>query len=160
MGRRRQVVLWLLAVLTVASSLTLPFRFREMRSASWPFTEGLVTHSAMAEGDFNGRHAYQLDLAYLYFADGRELTGSRLDFDDPYRLYTLGEVGELLKQYPKAKKVRVYFDRGDPTVAVLRPGLTSEGRRIAYVNFAMVAVFGLAFAGVMLQWRRAARRKA
>ena len=160
MSRRRRIVLWILAVLTVASALTLPFRFREMRSASWPFTEGLIITSGMAEGEINGRHAYQVNLSYLYFADGLKLTGTLLDFDDPYRLYTLGEAGELVKEYPPAKKVRVYFDRSDPSFALLRPGFTSEGRRIAYINFALVAAFGLAFAGVIVQGRRASRHGA
>ncbi len=91
--------------------------YQGLASASWPAADGKILYSRAR----TGRSAETL-LWYEYHVDGRRYLasnyrngGNGTPFDDVAK--------EAAKRYPVGRTVTVYYDPGDPSNALLEPGL-------------------------------------
>ncbi|NDC75821.1 DUF3592 domain-containing protein, partial [bacterium] len=98
-------------------------------SLGWPTAKGTITQSQL-ERDSDG---YSLRVRYVYRAQGKNLTGTRVAF-----AADSGQYPDWAKRFPPASIVDVHYNPADPADAVLVPGNAKSARRVIY--------FGLIFA--------------
>lgn len=124
-------------------------RLRAWESARWPSVSTVIAWSDLVS-DASGRRA---NIRYEYEVDGRLFASRRITptDDDPgarFRTLTSGwqrsEAPRLVEQFPRGKRVRVFYDPADPSFAVLKPGMPiTEVLSIAVILGA--AGIGIAF---------------
>ena len=87
---------------------------------------------------------YRAAIAYQYVVDGTKLSGTRITMDESQfgsRPWAEGR----LRRYPLSAAVRVSYDPGDPSRAVLEPGISTEhmqglGAAILFLVVGLLAV--------------------
>jgi hypothetical protein len=132
---RRQDLPGLIIIGVIGIALTF-LGFVKIRNASearrWPVVTGTVTVSEVA-----GAIKYRPSVSYTYTIDSvayNSSTISNMNFNTKNR----SVVVEFLKKYPAGSEVKVYYNKSDPSDAILEPG-TNTGH-----------VFLLAFGIVLL----------
>lgn len=103
--------LWVFTVLYLA--------VQAVQSRHWPTAAGRITLSVPKE--LTGREdSERIRIEYVYEVDRITFTGTRVRFVSISRPK---EVETYLARYSVGKQVRVYYKPGDPSDAVLEPGL-------------------------------------
>ena len=96
---------------------------RQQQATSWPVVQGTVTRSEVEAVHSKGIK-YVPKLAYTYFVDGRPYEGSKYRFSS-FRSDKPGYAEEVVARYPVGAHVPVYSRPGQPSEAVLQPGVAS-----------------------------------
>ena len=118
-----------------------------LRSTDWPPTEGSVTASGVdMQNDTDTERRtralrYSPAVSYSYDVDGTTYSSDLLGF---VRLWTDDESGahRIARRYPVGQAVTVYYDPGDPSRAVLDPGVS--------LNSMLTLLFGLTWIAIMI----------
>ena len=102
---------------------------RAARTRIWPTAIGVITASTIQEGPSAGMlipvARYRAAIAYQYEIDGRVLSGTRITMDES-QFESRPWAEDRLRRYPLSATVRVSYDPGDPSRAVLQPGISTE----------------------------------
>ena len=95
--------------------------FHQMRAATFPTADGVITRSEVKTTNEDGT-THRPDLAYTYTVAGQRYTGTR---------YSSSEVGtntqawhKIRDELPVGSRVRVAYNPTDPAESLLRPGFT------------------------------------
>ncbi|MBN2790385.1 MAG: DUF3592 domain-containing protein [Candidatus Delongbacteria bacterium] len=99
-------------------------------SLDWPSTTGKIIlseirHKSSRSGKGNRTSSYHADIKYTYTIGTMLLTGDRVSYGD-YGSSDRGHASSIVRRYPVAKKVRVYYMKDQPAEAVLEPGITGS----------------------------------
>lgn len=123
------------------------FRRISRRSQKWPTTEGVVTASKVAEMPrIRYVPPYQARVSYRYSVGKRRYISTALNFDGG-GYFSRSEAQRVVDRYPVGKQITVYYNPGDPTVAVLEPG----GGGDSFTLSAGIGVLGLVM-GLWVWW--------
>ena len=152
---KHKLALLLIGAFGVFLCLCLPRFFREIRSARWPSTPGVVTRSHWHMAYFKQMPGFMPDVQYRYLVDGHAFMGTQIDFHLNREGHSSNYVESLLTQYPTGKVVSVYYDSREPTSSVLQPGIKSEQRWLLYFGFGYIVMSIIAFARVLHDYRKA-----
>ena len=115
-----------------------------------PAAEGEIVKSYLSKRMRGARTFYRTMISYRYEVDGKRYEGDRLRFvNDARRDLTnssesfsdLAEAQGVVRHYPRGKKVPVYYNPDDPTVAVLVKGEVF-GQSPSIVLGAIIAAVG------------------
>ena len=110
------------------------------RSSSWPSTDGIIVDSRI-ESQSEGSVAR---LAYEYEVEGVSHRGTAIEPGSPWSGAGKHSAEALTKRYPKAAKVKVYYNPAAAADAVLEPGISR--RSFTWFLFGLVWVaFGMLF---------------
>jgi hypothetical protein len=154
---KHKVALVLLGGVIIFMACSTPKFFREIHSARWPATAGIITQSSMRKAyDDKGFSGYIPEVQYRYAVGALKYLGTRIDFHTQDHLNTVGHAQSLLSQFPTGKVVFVYYDPKDPQNAVLQPGIQSEQTWILYLGLGYIVMCSVAFLCVLYHYRRAA----
>ena len=118
------------------------------KSTDWPQADGSVTASGveMKSDATDGRTRalrYSPAVSYSYDVDGRTYSLDRLGFT---RVWTGDEsdAQSIVRRYPVGQTVTVYYDPGDPSMAVLFPGVSLNSMLGLLFGLAMIAIMTVA----------------
>lgn len=123
-----------------------PARAQAAASATWPATDGTITHSELNREEQGGKEKtlFSMDVRYDYVLDGRTLEGTRVWFGDGYSTSDETAFREAVNRYPAGKDVRVHYDPAEPGVSVLEPGPTWSASIWYLVGIGLMVFGGLA----------------
>lgn len=147
--------LWALLVLSFIVYLMMMHQYwQDKNSIAWPQCEGTVLESTV-ESIHKQEHAdrakaeFQPVVKYRYEVGGKTYTSEMYAFKRTALTYR--DASELLDaRFKKDQRVTVYFNPGDPAVAVLEPGL--EKRKMLFMTLRYSAfVISLLFLIKILQ---------
>ena len=124
----------------------MPKFFREVESARWASTPGLIARSYMKTGYVKSFEGFIPAVQYKYRVGEREYWGERIDFHMSQSIHTRENALSWLARYPTGKVVSVYYDTKKPAFSVLVPGIQSEQRGLVWLGFIMIA-FGVVMFG-------------
>lgn len=82
---------------------------------------------------------------YQYRVGNREFTGSQLDFHTKDRWHSRQYAERKLGQYPAGNVVRVSYDPGDPSFAVLEAGIAGDPLFLMYLDTGFLVLFAIGF---------------
>ncbi len=115
---------------------------RQVQSAGWPSVQGTITRSEVETVRSSKSTTHGLKVAYTYSVDGQRYEGSQYrstSWRSGDREYAEG----LVARFPAGATVPVYYRPGQPSEAVLQPGL--EGSELfllmLLLPFNLVALF-------------------
>jgi hypothetical protein len=153
---KHKIALVVLAGFIAFLGVCMPPYFREISSAKWSTTSGMITRSQLraayiSRGHFNG---YIPDVEYRYTVGGSHFTGTQITFHLHQTIHAQEVAEGWLAQYPTGKVVTVYYDPQAPAVSVLRPGIQSEQRWIFYAGIFYIVASAVAFFLVLYDYRR------
>lgn len=135
------------AVLTYLGAQEL---YQGYTSTYWPTVNGEVIQSSMGSSDPGARRrqrVYSADVTYSYRIGNEAYTASRVSFGD-YSDSGGRYAGRVLSRYSRGDQVTVHYEPGDPSNAVLEPGV--HGRTWFKPLFGLVFfVIGLVVAVVI-----------
>lgn len=95
----------------------------QQQAASWPVVQGTITRSEVEAVRSKGIK-YEPKLAYTYSVDGHPYEGSKYRRSS-FRSSDSGYAEEVVARYPVGARVPVYHRPGQPSEAVLQPGVAS-----------------------------------
>jgi hypothetical protein len=130
------------------------------QSRSWPTVDGVVTASGVqrmfdpasaASDDDTPDWTHTARVEYRYTVGSGEFTASRVEMNDA-GTSNASRAAALAKQYPAGAKVTVYYDPGDPSRAVLQPGIARNSVLLVVVGCMFALVPTVAF-GIPI-WRK------
>jgi hypothetical protein len=128
-----------------------PYHLAEQRqSESWVTADGEITQAALSISKTPPR-TYSPRIEYMFEVDGREYTGSTLDYSGgPSSLDEIA-VRKYLASFIEQNPLRVYYDPADPSRNCLVPG-----GEISWLVVGGATFFGLLFMafGAMGMWTR------
>lgn len=118
---------------------------RSHASRNWPTTEGTVVSSAIERSGRSVVQNHRAEIEYEYSVKGITHSSGAVSCGD-YGSAFSSHAREIVERYPQGKKVPVYYDPQDPSVAVLEPG-SSWG---AYIPLLIGVLFcGVAAGGIL-----------
>jgi hypothetical protein len=91
----------------------------DVKSKSWPVTEGTVTSS-----EVGGASKYYPSVNYTYKVDSAVYTSNRIKSVN-FNTKNKSTVEEILKKYPVNATPDVYYNNEDPSAALLEPGINT-----------------------------------
>jgi hypothetical protein len=110
-------------------------------SAGWPTTVGTIESSSVRAASAGKGTTYIPTVAYAYEVKGKRFIGSRIWHMEFGLLQN--DAQELANSLAVGSEVTVYFNAGDPSVSLLRPGLTRYS--VGWIAISLLAlVLGLA----------------
>jgi len=99
-------------------------------SPYWPRTDGeIITSEEKYTSDSRGRGHYYSEIIFEYVVDGITYTSNKVDFSD-------FKSTRFVKEYPRGRRVTVYYNPSNPNIAVLKPGFSSKGHFL-FIAFAI-----------------------
>lgn len=98
---------------------------RQAQTASWPSVQGTIIRSEVEAKRSNKSTTYGADLAYSYTVDGQRYEGNQ-ERTTVWRAGDRGFAEERVARYPVGATLPVYYQPGQPTEAVLQPGMDSS----------------------------------
>ncbi|MDX2431851.1 MAG: DUF3592 domain-containing protein [Bacteroides sp.] len=118
-------------ILVIAGTLafyffSLPDLQMAQESAAWPKTRGIITRSEterVESGSGSDRKvSYRADVQYAYKIEGKSYSSTKIGITSgtsyPYRM-----ADRICSKYQKGTPVEVFYQPGDPSVSVLKPGV-------------------------------------
>lgn len=90
-------------------------------STSWPSVAGTITSVRQHSSGGSGGQRHRVRVEYQYAVDGAVYTSSRLRIPDIS--FLRGDRVTSPSAYHEGNTVRVYYNPGDPSAAVLEPGV-------------------------------------
>lgn len=133
------IFLFIFGIVITLAGIKLIYNARE--NLYWPKTEGVITQSFM-NWDRN-RHHYA-DITYEFIVNGEKIRGFQISSKDFNK-----SSEELLREYPKGKKVTVYYDPDDPVNSYLEPGYSWQ----SYMGLVIGIIFLVAAVCVLLFYK-------
>jgi hypothetical protein len=109
----------------IALVFGLPAAYRRDRSTNWPTASGTVTTSALQTHLVkpNIPTSYRPFVCYSYTVDDVPRAATKIDFHDSFPTFSKDDgLAWLQRNYPIGKKVTVFYNPGNPDMAVLVPG--------------------------------------
>jgi hypothetical protein len=151
---KHKLLLLALAVGIALFALCLPRYFREMGSANWPATQGMILETNLVHAyGVKGMPGFVPGVQYAYKVDGRTYVGTRIDFHTQDHVYAQDTAQSWLYKYPPGRAVTVYYNPKDPSITILEPGMKSEQRLLFYVGVVYIIGMGAAFVAVLYDMR-------
>jgi hypothetical protein len=120
-------------------------------SEDWPAVDGVIIDTTIAADRDTGHQRFRPVVRYRYEVDGQRYEGSRIRWvvDGGFRKYTRAR--RLLDRYRTGAAIKVHYDPGCPSTAVLQTGVgDSTVLRPVYVVASTVAVSALFTIGIAL----------
>jgi Protein of unknown function (DUF3592) len=111
-----RIAFLLLGLLAAAASIWL--RNMNLKAASWPGIEGEITHSGLDFDPTDGSRS--VHITYRFVLGNREFTSNQITYGLIEN--SLSAKQNLVDTYPVGRIVRIYYDPGDPSCAVLIRG--------------------------------------
>ena len=144
------VVTPIFALLFVGFGLFIAWKGAESKrlgaaSLAWPTAKGTITQSQL-ERDSDG---YSLRVRYVYQAQGKNLTGTRVAF-----AADTGQYPDWAKRFAPESIVDVHYNPSDPSDSVLVPG----NQKAAHFIIGFGLIFAAAGAWPIIAYFRARRR--
>lgn len=119
--------------------------YKGYESQNWPATEGKIIDSRLAGAKRTiGRRVF---IKYEYFVKGSRYVSSQISYTLIIGDYS-GSV-EIIREYPKGKKVTVYYNPDNPMDAVLKTEISGQ---ISWLFILSVLSIILGLRG--LRWQR------
>ena len=137
---------WMAWVMGLLARDSLTVLANDIESPGWSTTSGRIISSNVVQWQESGDTYFEPSLEYSYVVAGRTYRGTTIRFGGfvPALPDDTSEAEASNRRYPTGARVRVYFDRSDPSVSVLEPG---AGRFRIILLLAlwviMLVVFGL-----------------
>ena len=122
--------------------LGLPIVNTAKESINWPQTTGVITSSKVESHRGDDSTTYSSEVRYAYTVNDQELIGDVVYFGDDVSSSDSSIARTTVKQYPKGKEVKVFYDPEEPGNSALETGTT-------WSSYFML-IFGLVFLGVGL----------
>ena len=101
-----------------------------IESKGWPTTVGIVIGTEVTDGelvsDDNVISIHVPHVWYQYQVDGKTYKSDRLSYYDTYRV-SKAKAQTITTRYRVGRSVRVYYSPADPSVSVLRSGISASG---------------------------------
>ncbi|RKH36087.1 DUF3592 domain-containing protein [Corallococcus sicarius] len=97
---------------------------RQVEAANWPSVQGTITRSEVEAVRSKGI-MYSFKVGYTYSVDGQPYEGSK-HRSSSWRTSDPGDAEELVARHPLGTHVPVYYQPGQPSEAMLQPGLGSS----------------------------------
>ncbi|MDP3875678.1 MAG: DUF3592 domain-containing protein [Methylobacter sp.] len=114
----------------------LVLRRMNAKAASWPSTEGEITRSDVVVDPHDGGSS--AEIKYSYVVDGDNFSSGQFSFgvrdNSPAKEQLLAEV------FPVGRKVSVYYDPGNPSIAVVETRPSSGWTAIVAAGAVCVGV--------------------
>ena len=85
----------------------------------WPVTNGTVISS-----DVGGVMKYYPFVSYTYTVDSAVYTSDRIS-NMNFNTKNRSEVEKVIKKYPRGSEIKVYYNKTDPSIALLEPGINT-----------------------------------
>jgi len=143
------------ALMALAAAGFLPMFYHRDQSGAWPTTSGVIRVAALKTTFEKPGSTTRFSpfICYSYTVDGIGRASTRIDFGDPMRLTRDEVLAWIERNYPVGREVRVYYDSGDPDLAVLAPG----AKGLVVIGWWAVGTAGccLAICWVLLRRRKA-----
>ncbi len=109
-------------------------------SKEWPATDGVVIRTEIQESSGNSKKTYLGRVYYRYTVDGNEYKSNQRRFGDNVYSSNHASAVEVTRNYPKGKKVEVFYDPQQPSVAVLERGYGREMWIAVFVGFVFTCI--------------------
>jgi len=91
------------------------------KSEKWPFADGIIVKSNVKISR-RYRGEYYADIVYEFDVAGKRYHGDKITFGgecvDMSCVYNI-----VRNEYPKNKRVKVYYDPDNPEISILEPGV-------------------------------------
>jgi len=100
-------------------------------SSGWPTTTGTVLESDIHDSVWLQRKKaaephYQPTVEYVYTVDGTEYKNDRVSFTEHSGSTERSWAEDIVTRFPAGAEVTVYYKPGDPSAAVLDPGVDQD----------------------------------
>jgi Protein of unknown function (DUF3592) len=159
-----RVFKWLMIACTIeflGAAAFLPTCYHRNESIRWPVTTGMISRVELKDWIHKPHTdpSFKPVIFYDYTVDGVAHRGERVSFDDGDGVRILPRekaAAWIDRNYPVGKRLPVYYDPGDPNLAVLEPGAEGLVMICHYVMATLAICFLLAF----IRYRIARRRDA
>lgn len=100
--------------------------YRGAETEEWEETMGEITRSAMEDDTVLEIEArYSAIIRYSYIVNGREYSSSQIAYGLTKKEGSRSQAKKIIRKYPFGKKVKVYYNREEPSKAVLEVGSSS-----------------------------------
>lgn len=109
-----------------------------MSSSLWPWVRGRIEQVEIGSGDDGGRVCHFAVVTYSYTVRKKKYESAFCSFAVPECLDE-EELREKLVGIYKGKIHRVYYQRNDPSIAVLKPGV--DGNYLAFLLGLLLLAF-------------------
>jgi hypothetical protein len=98
---------------------------KSIASLAWPTTEGVVLSSDihLMTGWSEDSEGWAPSVSYRYSVNGREYVSGNIEIQDVGNGNTDYLAYQVIQRYPVGERVKIYYNPGDPTIAVLEPGI-------------------------------------
>jgi hypothetical protein len=95
------------------------------KSKGWPSAEGTVSKSEVKETHWEDIVEYGVEIQYTYKVGDKHYLANRISWAfDSLAEIKKDEAEKKVSEYPQGKGVTVYYDPGNPLIAVLDTGLS------------------------------------
>lgn len=141
MSEKKKIVIFLFVFGIIITLAGIKFIHNAQESLHWPKTEGVITQSFM---DWDRERHHFANIKYEFVVNGEKITGFQISAKNVNK-----SSEELLREYPKGKKVTVYYDPVDPVNSLLEPGYSWQ----SYQAFVLGIIIILAGIGVLLFYK-------
>ena len=125
------------------------------RAQQWPSVDGKIVTSevstATSRFKYGVRTTLVADIEYAYTVNGEDFQGEHLRLLPMLHMQPGETPQELVARYPVGRSVKVYYDSGNPSAAVLNPALGDDARKLVRsvkVMAPCIAFLGLVLAGI------------
>jgi len=124
-------------------------------SVGWPSVDGVVVASEVSQSrSSKGGTTYHAEVMYDYEVDQTIYSSNRIGYGD-YGSSNPGHARQVVNEYPKGKRVTVFYQQENPEESCLEPGI--QQRTFFLPTFG--AVFFLAGLAMLIYLPRAIRRQ-
>jgi hypothetical protein len=100
----------------------------------WPITNGTVTSSEVA-----GAIKYYPSISYTYIVDSVVYNSSRIS-NMNFNTKNRSVVEAVLKKYPLGSGIKVYYNKADPSRALLEPGINTGNILLLIFGIIVLAI--------------------
>ncbi|MCX7759923.1 MAG: DUF3592 domain-containing protein [Hydrogenothermaceae bacterium] len=105
-----------------ASILTIFILYRNFRFFLWKKTEGVILESLPKRVENITRYqTYEPFIEYVYYVNNKEFKSSRVFITDFQS--DINTVQKILSEFPKGKKVEIYYNPFNPSESILKKNL-------------------------------------
>ncbi len=99
---------------------------RARESVSWPTTEAVIQRSSVEyHRGSKGGGTYHAEILYEFTVNDRVFSSDQVAFGD-YGSSNPSHARRIVNNYPQGKKVAVHYQRENPEVCVLEPGVKAQ----------------------------------
>ena len=141
---------WLLLIGGIISFVSAKSLYQANETKGWPTTAGIIIDADVADGEIVGSdnvvRIHVPHVSYQYEVEGKTYKSDRLSYYDTYRV-SKRRSRNITNRYQVGRSIPVYYSAVDPSVSVLKPGISGSGN---LEPAARVIVFAFGALGLML----------